>query len=314
MIYTINNSYSINEILAKCNSGDEIILEPGIYKEKIEIYINNITITGLDKNKTIITNNDYYHKIMEDFNECNTFRTYSVYVGGNNILFKNLTIENSSLPSKKYGQAVALHVTGNNFKCDNCVIQSAQDTIFTGPLPQDLILRHKNYILNPLHTKGTPSKQHYLNCTIIGDVDFIFGCATALFESCIIRSIYRDKNNPNEPDGYICAPSHPQELEYGYLFYKCNLISDENVKNVFLARPWRDYGIAAFIDCTMSNHINPKGFDKWGNTNRDKTARFYEYTQNHDLSNREPWVNILSKEESLLYYDNFINFFKKCVI
>ena len=64
----------------------------------------------------------------------------------------------------------------------------------------------------------------------------------------------------------------------------------------------------------MSNHINPKGFDKWGNTNRDKTARFYEYTQNHDLSNREPWVNILSKEESLLYYDNFINFFKKCVI
>lgn len=314
MIFKINNSTSINETIKKCSDGDTILLEPGTYKEKVEIYKNNISIISIDKNKTIITNNDYYHKIMSDFNECNTFRTYSVYVGGNNVKFENITIENSSTPSKKYGQAVALHVTGDNFKCENCIIRSAQDTIFTGPLPKDLIERHKDYILNPLHTKGTPSRQHYLNCTIIGDVDFIFGCATALFENCTIKSIARIKNNPNEPDGYICAPSHPKELDYGYLFYKCNIIADENVTNVFLARPWRDYGIAAFIDCKLGSHINPKGFDKWQNTNRDKTARFYEYTENHNLENRESWVNILTNDESLIYYDNFINFFKKSVI
>ena len=313
MIITVNSS-SINTALHNCTDGDTIILEPGVYKEKVEIYKNNITIIGLDKDNTIITNNDYYHKIMSDFNECNTFRTYSVYVGGDNVKFENLTIENSSTPSRKYGQAVALHVTGDNFKCTNCVIRSAQDTIFTGPLPKDLIERHKNYILKPQHTKGTPSKQHYLNCTIIGDVDFIFGSATSLFENCTIKSIARIKSNPNEPDGYICAPSHPIELEYGYLFYKCNIIADNDVTNVFLARPWRDYGTAAFIDCTLGVHINPKGFDKWANTNRDKTARFYEYTKDCDLSSREPWVNILSKEESLIYYDNFITFFKKSAI
>lgn len=311
MIFNITMNDSINETLKKCIDGDTIILQPGIYKEKVEIYKNNISIIGLDKTNTIITNNDYYHKIMSDYNECNTFRTYSLYVGGNNVKLKNITIENSSTPSKKYGQAVALHVTGDNFACYDCIIRSAQDTIFTGPLPKDLIERHKDYILNPLHTKGTPSKQHYKNCTIIGDVDFIFGSATALFEECIIKSIPRIKNDPNEVDGYICAPSHPKELEYGYLFYKCDIIYEGNVKNVFLARPWRDYGIASFIDCKIDKHINPLGFDKWANTNRDKTARFYEYTENVDLTSREPWVNIMTKDESLIYFDNFINFFKK---
>jgi pectinesterase len=305
---------SINETLKNCNDGDVIILEPGIYKEKVEIYKNNISIIGLDKTNTIITNNDYYHKIMNDYNECNTFRTYTLYVGGNDVLIKNLIIENSSIPSRKYGQAVALHVTGNNFKCNECIIRSAQDTIFTGPLPKDLIERHKDYILNPLHTKGTPSKQHYHKCTIIGDVDFIFGSATAFFEECNLHSVARIKNNNTEPDGYICAPSHPKELEYGYLFYKCTITSEGNVNNVFLGRPWRDYGCAAFIDCTMDNHINPLGFDKWGNTNRDKTARFFEYTENTNLTHREPWVNILNKSEALIYFDNFINFFKKSCI
>ena len=72
--------------------------------------------------------------------------------------------------------------------------------------------------------------------------------------------------------------------------------------------------MAAFIDCKIGSHVNQKGFDKWQNTNRDKTARFFEYTENQKLENREPWVNILTKEESLIYYDNFINFFKKCAI
>lgn len=311
MIYKITPNMSLNKTIDNCKPGDVIILEKGIYNEKVEIYKDNITILGLDKENTIITNNDYYHKIMSDFNECNTFRTYTLYVGSDNVKIQNITIENSSTPSRKYGQAVALHVNGNRFICEDCIIRSAQDTIFTGPLPKDLIIRHKDYILNPQHTKGSPSKQHYYNCQIIGDVDFIFGSATVLFEMCTIKSIHRNKTKTNEPDGYICAPSHPKELEYGYLFYKCSIVAEESVNNVFLGRPWRDYGTAAFIECTMGKHINPLGFDKWANTNRDKTARFYEYTENVDLSLREPWVNILNKNDALIYFDNFITFFKK---
>lgn len=309
MKYIINNNQSINEILNKCATGDIIYLKSGVYKEKIEIFKDNITIIGEDEKNTIITNHDFYHKIMPDYNECNTFRTYTCYVEGDNVSISNLTIENSSTPSKKYGQAVALHVHGNHFNCSNVTLLSAQDTLFTGPLPKDLIIRHQNF-LPKSYLKGTPSIQIYKNCTIKGDVDFIFGCATALFENCNIISIKRDTTNPLEPNGYICAPSHEKETEYGYLFYKCNLLKEDTVTNVYLGRPWRDYGCAAFIECKMDNHINPLGFNKWGNTNRDKTARFLEYTENIDICHREPWVKELSKSEAQQYIQNYFNYIK----
>lgn len=309
MIYDVDNTVSLNKFIKNCVDGDIIKLKAGIYKEKVEIYNKNITLIGEDKEKTIITNNDYYHKILDDFNECNTFRTYSVYVGGDNVTFKNLTIENSNNKSHIFGQAVALHVNGNNFTCENCIIRSAQDTLFTGPLPQDLIERHKGLIIKPEQLLGTPSKQKYLKCTIIGDVDFIFGCATALFEECDIISVARNKVN-NKIDGFICAPSHPKELEYGYLFYKCNLLCEVGVDNVYLGRPWRDYGAAAFILCNMDKHINPEGYDPW-NANRASTCRFIEYTENADLNSRKSWINILTKEKALEYVEHFYDFLVK---
>ena len=46
--------------------------------------------------------------------------------------------------------------------------------------------------------------------------------------------------------------------------------------SIYLARPWRDYGLARFEHCAYGAHIAPEGFDKWNDTHRDKTARFYE--------------------------------------
>ena len=43
-----------------------------------------------------------------------------------------------------------------------------------------------------------------------------------------------------------------------------------------MARPWRDYGLAVFEDCTYGPHIHPAGFDPWDTTARHETARFYE--------------------------------------
>jgi pectinesterase len=310
MKYTVDNTVLLNKIINNCKDGDIIELKAGFYTEKVEIYKSNITIIGESKETTIITNNDYYHKILSDFNECNTFRTYSVYVGGNNVTFKNITIENSCNQSHIYGQAVALHVNGDNFKCEDCIIRSAQDTLFTGPLPKDLIERHNGLIIKPEQLLGTPSRQIYKHCTIKGDVDFIFGCATALFDECDIVSVARHKTGANNIDGFICAPSHPKELEYGYLFYKCNLLCEPGVTNVYLGRPWRDYGAAAFILCNMDNHINPEGYDPW-NPNRINTCRFIEYTENIDLKSRKSWINIYNKEKALEYVEQFNNYLIK---
>ena len=301
----VKNTDSINEILKQTSPGDTLVLEDGIYKEKIEVWIPSITIKALNKHRAVISNNDYYHKIMPNYNECNTFNTFSLYIGSDNVTLQDLIIENTATPSEIYGQAVALHVDGTKFKCENCIIKSAQDTLFTGPMPADLLVRYKGFY-EEKRLKGTPSIQEYYNCKIIGDVDFIFGCATALFKNCEIITLATNKKHL-----YICSPSHPKELKYGYLFYNCTL-KTYGSSSTFLGRPWRDYGCAAFIKCNMEEaNILPEGFNKWDNTNRDKTARFYEYTENINLENREKWINLLTKNEAKAYIDEYKKYISK---
>ena len=248
---------------------------------------------------TIIYNDDHYHKIMSDYNECNTFRTYTLEILGDNCTIEDICITNTC-DSKTYGQAVALNVYGNNFLANNIMLKSEQDTLFTAPLPADLVLRYKDF-LPDLTYKNKPSKQTYLNSIIIGDVDFIFGGATALFENCQIIML----NNR----GYVAAPSHAKELKYGYLFNKCNFIAVNNDSNFYLARPWRDYGLAYFINSNYSPNILEEGFNKWNDSNRDKTCRFYEY--NKLDYNRIYFLNKLTKEDAISYVKEFKKYLKE---
>lgn len=125
-----------------------------------------------------------------------------------NITLKNLTIKNLSVPNRTYGQAVALHVIGDNFKAINCNVLGAQDTILAGPIPYDLTIRYKNLLSSDELTQNK-SHQLYDHCYIEGDVDFIFGCGICFFNECEIHSIGK---------GYICAPSHPKDYNYGFVF------------------------------------------------------------------------------------------------
>ncbi len=308
MIFKLTPNDSINKTLKQCKKNDIILLSKGIYHEKVLINIEGITLKGESKNDVIIKNKDHFYKIMEDFNECNTFRTYTVAVTADNVKIKNLTIENESIPAEKYGQAVALHADGDNFLCDNVILKSEQDTLFTGPLPDDLILRHQGF-LRPEFLRGKPTRQIYYQCTISGNVDFIFGSAQALFNECNIISLRRHSSNPL---GYVTAPSHSKDSNFGYLFYKCNLINEtENTNTVYLSRPWRDYGTAAFVNCNIENHINPLMFSNWSGTERYNTARYYIYDENIDEAKVVSWAKVLNKDEAKNYCNEFMDSLKK---
>lgn len=297
MEYIIRTNEDFEQIKNLITDYDIIFFQEGSFRIKHSFPQNNIKICGISKEKTIITNDDHYHKIMEDFNECNTFRTYTIEILGDNVQLENITIKNSC-KSSIHGQAVALSVYGNNFNANNCSIYGEQDTLFTGPLPNDLKIRYKGF-LTDLELNKNNSIQIYENCDLYGDVDFIFGCATALFKKCNIYCL----NNR----GFVCAPAHDKSIQFGYLFLNCHIINRTNSSNqsFYLARPWRDYGCAAFIDCIYDNHILEDGFNKWNDTNRDKTARFYEY--NIKKYNRIDFVKILNNNEK----DNYIqDFFK----
>lgn len=289
---------SISETLGKVKPHTRIILGEGDFREKIEISVPDIEIVGQGAEKTRIIYDDYAKKIDEQGREYVTFRTYTIAVLAPRVTFKNLTVENDANFPETKGQEVALTVYADEFYAENCSFVSTQDTIFCGPLPPDLIERYDGFLKDELRTADY-QKQIFRDCFISGNVDFIFGCGDALFDNCEIKSLFDIRGH-----GYTAAPAHSLEQNIGFVFNECRFTAEESVAegSIFLARPWRDYGKCAYINCTYGAHISPEGFDKWNDTERDKTARFAEYGEKP--AGRIPWSKTLSEDEksALLAY------------
>ena len=259
-------------------------LTSGIYRQKILIRTPGITIIGQGAENTQIVFDDYAQKLDEQGKEYITFRTYTAAVCADGVKMHKLSIVNDAGSPEKKGQEVALTVYGDDFYMEDCRLTSTQDTLFLGPLPPDLIERYDGFLMDELR-QDRLLRQRFHHCLIEGTVDFIFGCGDALFEDCEIRS-----RKDARDIGYIAAPAHSLSQKNGFLFRNCQLTCEDGVTpgSIYLARPWRDYGLAAFENCQMDKHIAPAGFDKWNETHRDKTARFYESPA---IKGRVDWIN-----------------------
>ncbi|HCJ41584.1 pectinesterase family protein [uncultured Ruminococcus sp.] len=281
---------SLADALAKVRPHTRLVLAPRVYREKVEICTPDIELAG-SADRTRIVYGDYAKKKDEKGVEYNTFRTYTAAVLANDVRFKDLTVENDAGSPEIKGQEVALSIVADGFSAENCNFLSTQDTVFCGPLPDDLIARYKGFLKDELRASGGFA-QRFTNCLIAGNVDFIFGCGDALFENCEIRSV-RDVRG----GGFTAAPAHALSQQTGFVFDKCRFTRENGVADgaVFLARPWRDYGKCSFIGCTYDSHISPEGFDKWNDTERDKTARFAEY--GNIPAGRVGWAKMLTADE-----------------
>src|SRR5690606_32617335 len=142
--------YSVQEAINSCKSFPyeriTIFIRNGVYKEKIKIHEwnSNLKLIGEDRDKTIITFDDYFNKIGLGRNS--TFLTYTMLVEANDIVLENLTIENSS---GEVGQAVALSVTSTRIAVVNCKLLGNQDTLYASGI----------------------GKQYYKDCYIEGTTD-----------------------------------------------------------------------------------------------------------------------------------------------
>lgn len=259
-------------------------LAPGEYRCKTMIRTPGLHLIGAGTHETCLAWGEYARMRDALGAEWNTFRTYTMAVCADHVTIENLSIVNDALQPEIKGQEVALSVVADDFRMKNCRLTSTQDTLFTGPLPSDLIGRYEGFLLDPLR-KGVWMRQHFENCLIEGTVDFIFGCGHTVFENCELRSL------PDARDtGYVAAPAHDHCQQEGYVFRNCRFTCEAGVSpgSIYLARPWRDYGLASFENCSYDIHIAPEGFDKWNDTNRDKTARFFE---SPEVSGRVGWIN-----------------------
>lgn len=280
----LSPSDSLQQAFDAAAPGTVFCLQKGIYREKVIIKTPGLTLLGEDRDTTQIIWDDYALKKDENGVEYNTFRTWTVAVCADHITMKRLSIVNDALEPEKKGQEVALSVLGDHFLMEDCRLSSTQDTLFAGPLPPDLIERYQGFHRPELLAPG-PSRQVYKDCLIEGSVDFIFGCSDALFDACEIRNVYDVRQV-----GYVAAPAHPLEQKDGFVFRNCRFSCEDTVLpgSIYLARPWRDWGLCRFEQCTMGIHIAPAGFDKWNDTNRDQTARFFEAPP---VPGRVSWVN-----------------------
>lgn len=247
-----------------------VLIRNGVYKEKVIIpsWLQHVEFVGESAAGTVITYDDH-----ANINRMGTFRTYTLKVEGNDLTFRNLTIENNAAP---LGQAVALHTEGDRLVFIGCRFLGNQDTVYTG-------------------AAGT--RLYFLNCYIEGTTDFIFGPSTALFEDC---TIYSKRNS------YITAASTPADVRVGYVFRNCRLTAAEGVDKVYLGRPWRPYAATVFISCDMGRHICPAGWDNWRNAENEKTARYAEYGNKGEgakPAGRVKWARTLTSEEAARYAD-----------
>lgn len=277
----------------------EIQIGSGTYKEKVELERDNITLVGEAAETTILTFDDYGLFLMPDGIKRGTFRSYTIYVHGNHFTAKNITFANTAGFGPKVGQAVAVYADGSPMTFENCRFLGRQDTLFTAPLPPTVI--EWGGFRGPRENAPRDNGIHYYkNCYIEGDVDFIFGGATAYFEACEIHSLARG----NDPEGYITAASTPEGRPYGYVFESCRFTSDCPPETVFLGRPWRNFAKTAILRSELGAHIKKEGWHDWNKEEAREQAYYAEY-ENYgpgaSPATRASWSRQLTAEEAATY-------------
>ncbi len=281
-----------------------IYIKSGVYKQKVKIAKPMVHIIGEDPTKTILTFDDYAKKLLANGEPMNTFNSYSVYIGGRDFTAENVTFENSAGDGEIVGQAVAVYVDADRAFFKNCRFLGCQDTLFTGPLPKNptplgLNVQHPTLGSGPAEYMGI-IRQYYQDCFIQGDIDFIFGSATAVFNRCEISS----NDRRQLVNGYITAGSTSSHIPFGYVFMDCRLTSKAAPQTVYLGRPWRDFAKVAFLNCWMGPHIIPAGWHNWDKPEREKTVTYVEYGSTGPgaaSSQRAPWAKTLTPEQLKLY-------------
>lgn len=304
--YDDSACHSINEafrLAEQVTGGIEIYIKKGIYDEKLELNRDNVIIRGESNTNTLITYNDYARKLKKDGTPYGTFNTATLKLVGNNIRLINVTVENRSGNGRDFGQAVALFTDGDRIQVIDCRLLAAQDTLYMGPLPECSANCEMEL---PKEDNKCTARQYFKNCFISGDIDFIFGGATAYFDECEIFSRYNiteDDEKYNETiKGYNTAPCTWRGQKYGFVFNKCKFTGDCPRESVYLGRPWRIYAKTVLLGCEIGAHIKKEGWHDWNKPLAHETTFYAEYDCKYEIEpERVSWSHILTDEQAKEY-------------
>jgi len=239
-------------------------VEPGIYEEKIKLDIPDLHLSGTGA-ASILSFGAASGLTDPQGKKWGTGGSATITVTAPGAILSNLTIRNSfdylhnaRTRAVDGAQAVALSIARGADRAivRDCVIEGYQDTLYV----------------------QESCRAWFTGCTISGNVDFIFGGATAIFEQCEIRSRFV----PCAPlQGFVAAPSTPIEIPAGLIFRSCRLTREAGLPDdsVWLGRPWRAggnmrlTGAALYDGCWMDAHIRRDGWTWMGYKDPGGVAR-----------------------------------------
>ncbi len=106
-------------------------------------------------------------------------------------------------------------------------------------------------------TAELPNARNYVaHSVVMGGVDFIYGNGNAWLEQCTIK-INRKEG------GFIVAPKHQVETQWGYVFNRCTITADgpePQQTSVWLGRPWHHQPQTVFLNTRMEVSVPPEGW------------------------------------------------------
>lgn len=282
---------ALNDAPANATRPYVIQINNGRYYEKLIIGKAFITLIGESRDQTILTFDSAADTRKPDGTTWGTTGSATITVRAPCFRAEDLTIENgfdylanssksASDPTRfANAQAVALKTERGSDRAvfKNVRFVGYQDTLY-----------------------ADASTHYFSQCSISGNVDFIFGAGQAVFHDCDVISRERASAASN---GCITAASTSAQDTFGFLFLHCCLKKENPAmadNSVALGRPWHPtrnlpdgsraadpnaVASVAFVNCWMDSHITARGWESM--TGRDKdgnvitfcpsTARFAEF-------------------------------------
>lgn len=223
---------AVNAVPANNPSRVVIAVKPGTYRETVKVPANkpHVTIqgTGSSRKDTVIVHNNAAGTPKPDGSGTyGTAGSATVAVEADDFQARNLTVTNDfdekanqSLPGH---QAVALRTAADKVFLDGIIVNGDQDTLLVDTAAKDRL-----------------GRVYMTNSYVTGNVDFIFGRATAVIDRSVITL---KKRWDGTSAGYVTAPSTPANRK-GILIANSAVNGDVADRSFHLGRPWHAGGDA----------------------------------------------------------------------
>ncbi|MFF7542123.1 pectinesterase family protein [Streptomyces canus] len=215
-------------VTAAIGSGWTLVLAPGTYRETVAVDVTRTEATWIgaseDPRDVVIVYDNAAGTPKPGGGTYGTTGSATTTVQADGFTARWITFANDWLRADHPGitgtQAVAIKVQGDRSAFHRCRFLGHQDTLYADSISLTSFAR-----------------QYFSHCYAEGDVDFVFGRATAVYENCHFRTLNRT-DLAAAPYGFVFAPSTAGANPRGYLVTRSRVSSEAPDAFYKLARPW----------------------------------------------------------------------------